>query len=154
MGTTTLPLLASFNSGKIGELFDAGFMVLGAPLGKDYVTMRAASTTAARRSFDEDNLTQKAASLREFDSQLFISRIVHFLLRETAALGSDTSAADARDILKIKLQSFIGVVSHPDADLYVIVDQVQDNGNILDISVEAPPELVATAVSFRARIPI
>ncbi len=153
-----IPLSATWSSGKQGELADEGFTVLGCLPGNDYVYLQQAPTASRFRTYEDEEMTRKARALRYLDAQLFISGIVHFLLREQSALTGAIPASDAGDVLEKKLRSLMGITDDPDADRYASVTiasdgETNENG-VLDVSVQSPPSILKEPVGFKARIPV
>ncbi|TDI77847.1 MAG: hypothetical protein E2O84_00340 [Bacteroidetes bacterium] len=156
-GASPSPLAAIYREEKNGELADSGITVLTAVHSRDQIQLYASPMVSKRIELEDEKATEKARQLRSLEAQLFISRIVHFLITEQNAINEQASLALAREYLETRLKSLLGIIHNPDSANYVGVIPVESThgsaGPMLDVSVEAPPAILADPVGFRARIP-
>jgi type VI secretion system protein ImpC len=150
-----IPLAAAYSSGKQGELADEGFTVLTCSVGSDRIRVHPAPTAARFRKYEDEETTRRAHALRNLDAQLFIARIVHFLVEERKRWSSESTAEEIRSDLERGLCSLLGVVDDPQAKAFAAVtisDGDVEGMATMDISVTSPPSILTEEVTFSARI--
>ena len=156
-GKSPGPLAAIYREEKNGELVDSGITVLTGLPSRDQIQLYASPTVSKRITFEDEAATEKVRALRSLEAQLFVSRIVHFLITEQESVNDQDNLASAREYLETKLKSLLGIAANPESANFVGVIAVEtgegSSGDLLDISVEAPPSILVNPVGFRARIP-
>ena len=145
-GEVRVPLEVVLPQSKQGELYEAGFAVLGCRPNEDVAHLAFVPTVYHPTIYDDEETTAAVRLQATIPCQVFSTHIAHYLLRFQRELGSGLDADRVREELGARLQAVLAIGNEEHragvVEIEVAIDQERPSFYRLEVHLTLPASIL------------